>query len=239
MESERNKFNSRIFIGLLLILVGGLYLLNTLTIINVDISDIIFSLPFFVFIVGLIVLMHSTNKTLGLLLVFLGGLFLVPRIFPAVHYSSDILFPVLIITFGVYILLKRPLNWAFYKDKLKRNATRDTLDEITIFGGGHKAIVSENFKGGNLTAIFGGFEIDLSHSRLAPGDNIIDVFFLFGGVTFLVPRDWDIRVSVAPIFGGFSNKVRREPGTAVDTSRTLIIKGITIFGGGEIKPVYV
>ena len=238
MENGKNNFSSRIFIGLLLIIMGFLYLLSTMSILQVDISDIIFSMPFFVFVIGTVVLINSRNKTFGLLLMFVGGLFLVPKIFPSVHYSSDILFPVLIIAFGVYILLKRPLNWAFYKDKLKRNIARDTLDEISIFGGGHKSVNSDSFKGGNITAVFGGFEIDLSQSRLAEGENIIDVFLLFGGVTFLVPRDWDVRVSVAPIFGGFSNKIRREPGVAVDASRSLIIKGVTIFGGGEIKPVY-
>lgn len=240
MEHEKSNFNSRIFIGLLLIFIGGLYLLNTLNVIQIDVSYIIFSFPFLVFAIGVIILVNSRNKTFGLLLVFVGGLFLVPRIFPSVHYNSNILWPVLIIAFGLYILLKHPLNWAFYRNRfINRKVNRDTIDEVTIFGGGHKAVITDNFKGGNLTAVFGGFEIDLSQCRLAEGENVIDVFLLFGGANFLVPRDWDIRVSVAPIFGGFSNKVRKDPGIAIDTTRTLIIKGVTIFGGGELKPVYV
>ncbi len=240
MEHEKNNFNSRIFVGLLLILIGGLYLLNTLSLIQIDVSDIIFSFPFIIFAIGVIILINSRNKTFGLLLIFVGALFLVPKIFPTVHYSSNILFPVLIIVFGVYILLKRPINWAFYHNRIKnRKINRDTLDEVAIFGGGNKVIITDNFKGGNITAIFGGFEIDLSQCRLSEGENVIDVFLLMGGVNFLVPRDWDIRVSVAPIFGGFSNKLRKDPAIAIDTTRTLIIKGVTILGGGELKPVYV
>ena len=58
---------------------------------------------------------------------------------------------------------------------------------------------------------------------------------IFGGTTIMVPKEWNVRVMVTPIFGGFSNKVFRNPIAPVDTTRTLIIKGVTIFGGGEIK----
>ncbi len=106
---------------------------------------------------------------------------------------------------------------------------------MAIFGGGHKVIITENFSGGNITAIFGGSEIDLSNCKLAEGENVIDVLLMFGGTSIFVPKEWNINVNVTPLFGGFSNKWRRNFSGPFDTTHTLVIKGVAIFGGGEIK----
>jgi len=66
----------------------------------------------------------------------------------------------------------------------------------------------------------------------------LNITAIFGGSTIIVPRDWNVLLNVTPLFGGFSNKIRREPNLVVDQSRTLIIKGIAMFGGGEIKSYY-
>jgi hypothetical protein len=42
-------------------------------------------------------------------------------------------------------------------------------------------------------------------------------------------------MNVTSIFGGFSNKSVKDPNASVDLSRTLIIKGLVVFGGGEMK----
>ena len=146
MGNAKNSINTRTLFGLLLIFIGGIYLLSTLDVININISDIIFSFPFFILLLGAIIVINSHNKAFGLLLVFIGSIFLIPRIFPSIHYSSDIIFPVIIITIGIYILLKRPLNWAFYQNKFKKKVTDDNLDEIAIFGGGNKVFHTEGRK---------------------------------------------------------------------------------------------
>ena len=58
---------------------------------------------------------------------------------------------------------------------------------------------------------------------------------MFGGTTIVVPNDWNIVMNVTSIFGGFSNKSVKDPNANVDLSRTLIIKGLVVFGGGELK----
>ncbi|MCK7523582.1 MAG: cell wall-active antibiotics response protein [Ignavibacteriales bacterium] len=66
----------------------------------------------------------------------------------------------------------------------------------------------------------------------------MNITAIFGGSTIIVPRDWNVLLNVTPLFGGFSNKIRREPNLVVDQSRTLVIKGVAMFGGGEIKSYY-
>ena len=51
-----------------------------------------------------------------------------------------------------------------------------------------------------------------------------------------MPDDWDIKIKVQPIFGGFSDTHRIHPQNTDDELKSeLIIKGMVIFGGGEIK----
>ena len=109
------------------------------------------------------------------------------------------------------------------------------IDDISIFGGGSKIISSDNFRGGNVTAIFGGSEINLTGCKLAEGDQIIDVLLIFGGTTIVVPKDWNVIVNVTSILGGFSDKSIRDPNIIPDQSRTLHVKGLAMFGGGEVK----
>ncbi|MHB9011381.1 MAG: LiaF transmembrane domain-containing protein [Ignavibacteriaceae bacterium] len=235
MNNSGNSFSNRIILGLILIFVGGLYLLSTLDLINFNVHHIIFSLPFWAIIWGLVIIKNSRNKAFGILLVFLGALFLIPRIFPNVYYNSDIFFPVLIIAFGIYLMFKRNINWHHCHNRFNKQVNKDQLDDVSIFGGGHKVIISENFKGGNITAIFGGSEIDLSNCKLAEGENVIDVLLMFGGTSIFVPKEWNVNVNVTPLFGGFSNKWRRNFSGPFDSTRTLVIKGVALFGGGEIK----
>jgi len=237
MGNQNNSFNTRIFLGYLLIIVGGLYLLSTLDLINLNIPHIIFSFPFILAAIGFIITINSRNKSLGILLFVIGVFFLLPRIFPGIEYNSDIVFPVIIIAFGIYILIKRSINWNYYRDRFNKKLTKDYLEDTSVFGGGAKVIKSDNFKGGNITAIFGGSEIDLSKCKLAEGENVIDVLMIFGGATILVPIDWDVRINVTPLFGGFSHKSRRDTSIPIDSTRTLVIKGVAIFGGGEVKEV--
>ena len=74
---------------------------------------------------------------------------------------------------------------------------------------------------------------------MAPGENAIDVFCVFGGMKLVIPEGWTVKIRVMSLFGGFSDKHRyRVPETKNDQDSVLIIKGTVIFGGGEIKSYF-
>jgi predicted membrane protein len=244
MEEIKNSRRSgvsgtRIFVGIILILLGGLFLLENLDLIYFDIPRIIFSFPMILIILGAIIMINSRKKNFGILLFVIGIFLMFPRIFPWIHYNASIVFPIIIIILGIFIITRRRdhhSRGAFNVFNNKGNSISiDKIDEISIFGGGEKIISSDNFQGGNVTSIFGGSEIDLTNCKLAPGENVIDILAIFGGNTFIVPKDWNIHIDVFPLFGGFSNKIFRDPGTVVNKDRSLLIKGFVLFGGGEIK----
>ncbi|BDQ03914.1 LiaF domain-containing protein [Ignavibacterium sp.] len=231
MEDINNKTDRRMWLGGAFIVLGFLFFLNSLDILDFSISRIIFSWPFFFLVIGVFITLNTNKKLLGGILSGLGAIFLIPKIFPSVDYNGTIVLAIIFIALGLYIILNRR-----EKEKIAFDQERkDYIDDVAIFGGGNKVITSDNFKGGNITAVFGGSEINLKGCKLAEGTNVIDVLCVFGGTTLIVPQDWNIVLNITPIFGGFSNKLIKDPNAIADQNKTLIIKGLVVFGGGEIK----
>lgn len=236
MPEKSNKIDKRVMLGGILIFLGGLFLLNTMNILNFRFTHVVFSWPFVMMVIGLFVLVNTEKKFLGGILSGIGALFLLERIFPQIDYDGGIIIPILFIVLGTYIILKkRRLDSAsdFLSGTSKVN--KDKIDDVSIFGGGTKIISSNNFQGGNITAIFGGSEINLINCQLAEGDNVLDVLCVFGGTTIILPKEWNVVINVTSVLGGFSNKAIRNPSIVMDQARTLHIKGLAMFGGGEVK----
>ena len=236
MSEYKNSVDKRILLGGILIILGGIFLLNTMNIMHFRIAHVIFSWSFIMFVIGLFVLINTEKKFLGGILTGIGALFLIPRIFPEVDYDGGIIIPIFLIILGIYIIIKKRKSetgseFPFDSSKL----SKDRIDDVSIFGGGTKIISSNNFQGGNITAIFGGSEINLINCQLAEGNNVLDVLCVFGGTTIILPKEWDVVINVTSILGGFSNKAIRNPSVVIDQSRTLHIKGLAMFGGGEVK----
>ena len=236
MSENSNKIDKRVLLGGILIFLGGLFLLNTMNILNFRFTNVVFSWPFIMLVIGLFVLVNTEKKFLGGTLSGIGALFLIERIFPEIDYDGGIIIPILFIVLGTYIILKkRKLDSGseFFSETSK--LSKDKIDDVSIFGGGTKIISSNNFQGGNVTAIFGGSEINLINCQLAEGDNVLDVLCVFGGTTIILPKEWNVVINVTSVLGGFSNKAIRNPSIVIDQSRTLHIKGLAMFGGGEVK----
>lgn len=113
----------------------------------------------------------------------------------------------------------------------------DRFKDLSILWGTKKIIISNNFKGGNATSIFGYSEIDLTDCKLDNKSVVIDILGIFGGSTLIVPKEWNVVVEVFSLFGGFSTIIRRTPETKIDMDKTLTIKGLVLFGYGEVKSI--
>ena len=233
MEENRNSVDKRVVLGSILIGLGGIFFLNSLDIFNFNFGRVIFSWPFFFIVIGMYLTLNTSRKMLGGILAGLGFVFILPRIFPTIDYDGSVVVAIFLIAIGSYIILNQKKK-AEVVDELGQ-ITKDVIDDVAIFGGGTKIVTSDSFRGGNITAVFGGSEIILKGSKLAEGTNSIDILAVFGGTTIVVPNDWNVVMNVTSIFGGFSNKSVKDPNAFVDQSKTLIIKGLVVFGGGELK----
>ncbi len=223
------RVNINLIVGLALVVIGGLFLLDNFDIIYFDMPLWIFRWQSILIIIGLILLVNSKNNTAGYVLITIGVIGWYPEIWP-----------VILIIIGFYILYRRREHTPRTDNKIdssqpSESSQDDYLNDVAIFGGGKKIITSENFRGGKITAIFGGSEIDIYGSKLAEGTHVLDVFAMFGGTDILMHPEWNVKIDVVPIFGGFTDKRRKDADHVPDPERKLIIKGLVLFGGGNLK----
>lgn len=109
----------------------------------------------------------------------------------------------------------------------------DMINSQALFCGIQKRILSKNFKGGKVSAIFGGTEIDLTQADLSE-NAVLSVEVAFGGVKLLMPPHWDLKMGVTNIFAGVEDK-RMYPQSTGESNKVLTITGTVLFGGLEIK----
>jgi len=244
MENERNKpaknpadKSNRFIIGVLLIIAGFILILRKSTVLPEPldhfIDNIVFSWQMLLIVIGVITLAGSDNKTPGIVLICVGGFFMIPQLFTDFFRSFNFFWPTLFIVIGIVLLLNskrigKTLNYT-------SGSKADMIDYVNIFSGAERQLITDNFQGGRITSIFGGGEVDLTRSSLAPGDNVIEITCIFGGTTIIVPENWNVILNITPILGGFTDSRRIGSDVIKDTTRSLTVRGTVIFGGGEIK----
>jgi len=222
----------RLILGLVLIIIGAILILDNLRIIPYPIRYYLFSWEVIVMLIG-VLLIYGKRVGTGLVLIVIGAFFLIPDMLDLSRHQWRMFWPGLLILLGLVIIFRKRLSSLPTGEDSKKDM--DLLDDFTFLGGGEKIITSRNFKGGRVTTVLGGSEYKLDQATLSGEKNVIDLFVLFGGATFFVPEDWNVRVEVTPILGGFSDKRKVDPNAIPDPRKELFIKGMVLFGGGEIK----
>ena len=121
-----------------------------------------------------------------------------------------------------------------FSDWTGRESSDPEFDYMAIFGGIKQRVTVKNFRGGRLTAFFGGFEVDLTRADIEGPSAIIDASALFGGGEIRVPPGWIIEIQGLAILGGYTDETHQEVADAA-TAKRLIVKGIAALGGVVIK----
>ena len=167
------------------------------------------------------------DKTFGLILTVFGG----GQLAKVLGYWSpgpaDIVATSLMAIGGFFVvrgLFGRP-------DRAPGTDASDTVSAFAILSGFERSINSQAFRGGDLTAVMGGCEVDLRRASLR-GPAVIEVFAMWGGIEVRVPEDWTVELRGLPLLAGFVDKTR-PPALASD--KRLIVRGVAIMGGVEIK----
>jgi len=245
-----NSSNStnRLWGGLILLVIGIIFFLKNF---GVDIPDWVISWRTLLIAIGLYIGFKRNFKGAAwLIFVLVGGYFTIEDIgdFDFSRYYFSLIF----IALGLYLILKPkadPLKkWnlkhsgeATAENPLTLNPTEDIssadqsdiIDSVNVFGGAHQRIYSKNLKGGDVVAILGGCELNLSHADFK--DTItLEVVAIFGGIKIIIPPNWEIKSEAAAIFGGIDDKRAVAP-FGEGPRKVLVIKGLALFGGVEIK----
>jgi len=230
--SYKQRTMKRVVFGLVVIVTGVLWMMRNMGAIDDYTASIIFTWPMLLLAIGFISL-FGDSKIFGLILMTVGGFFLASRVYDILLEFKQVFWPTLIIVAGVMILFKAGHT---FKSRVRKQArSNDLLDEVNVFGGGEIRVNSSQFQGGKIEVVFGGSNVILLDSELAEGDNILEISAVFGGFKLIVPAHWNVKIETSNVFGGVVDK-RIITGT-VDMSRTLVVRGSAVFGGGEITSI--
>jgi predicted membrane protein len=233
---DRERGNKRYYFGLILIGIGGILILERLNLIPWSIADLLISWQMLLIAIGVFSLLGG-NRTGGTIMIAIGGIFLVPELVDIPHEIRRLYWPLLLVGAGVALIYRHK----GCKSRIEHGVGEQDLnqfDDFVIFGGREVFINSQDLKGGRSTSIFGGIEYDLRQATLSPQGAYIDTISVFGGCSIKVPLDWNVRNEVTTIFGAFTDK-RGDTfqHSHYDPSKTLVIRGFTVFGGFEVKHV--
>ncbi len=236
------KRMKKIIFGLLVIAAGALLLGFNTGWLPIAYKPIFFSWQMLLISIGLINLFSRESWMFGFILIVVGSFFIIPLlcIFPYNYVNS--FWPALLIVAGILIIFRRRSahhhhhrweKWHRHYQQQETVTGSEFMNEENIFSGSKKKFNGE-FKGGRISNVFGGLELDLTQATLPEGKTELVIECVFGGVTLIVPADWTVQLKTSSVMGGFVDK-RSNIRTMTDTTRELIIKGSAIFGGGEIK----
>lgn len=231
--SIRSNSNGRIWLGAILIIVGALLFLKNF---HFDILNInIFSWPVILLVVGGIILSNHKDSVFGLGLVIVGGIGIASNYFNiSFGYILSEYWPFLLIVLGLYLIFRQNIHKET-DDREFIDSPDYYLDLFSIFSEKTKKIKTDNFFGGKTTTMFGELIVDLTDCKIASGSIAIDTLTLFGSTEILIPTDWQVIIKTTTVFGGFEDKRSRSIPNDENAGNIVIIKGLVLFGGGEIK----
>lgn len=240
--------DSRLIVGLIFLLLGLYFLLNNFDLIPFELPDYITSWQVFLILIGLLLLASRERQGGGIILIVVGLVFLLPEFFDvSVGEVVRQFWPLALVAIGVVLLVRRSrekktTNYAEVGETRVSSGGKpldqvEFIDETAILGSNDRLITSEHFRGGKITTIFGSNEVNFVNARLAEGQHELDLFTLFGSTELTVPRDWDVRVDVTPILGSFEDRRRQPALLPGNPARQLTIRGLVLFGSGELMSV--
>ena len=232
-------FNKKSFWGgLLFIAIGILLLMQNFNLLPFVLPAYVFTWKMLLVVIG-IFLLPSKNWFRGMVCIGVGTYFLLPEAFGIYNVTIAQLWPLALIIIGITIMTNK-----LKKDKKKITINMEKskdgfIENTVIFGGDSKKISSYDFKGGHISVICGGLEMDLTNCTLSKEKNIIDVNIVFGGLSLRVPREWNILSEAVPVMGGIEDDInnRSNRDQYVDPAAELVIRGNVVMGGLEIKRV--
>jgi predicted membrane protein len=231
--SRENRSQHRVVFGILVILVGTLALLDNLHVF--DAREVIHFWPMVFVVFGVLKIFQARDvpgRVLGGALVAIGVAITLRNMgYLTIRWRDW--WPVLLIAGGVFVIVNgkfgRRENGEFGAVEFKSSADA-VVDVGVLMSGVNMANAAPDFKGGRVSAIAGGVEIDLRNASIESGA-ALNVFVFMGGIEIKVPNDWSVVCNVSPVLGGIDNKTV----PPANAAKRLVITGQVVMGAVEVR----
>lgn len=158
------------------------------------------------------------QRAAGVAFLMLGGLFLFTSIL-AVRSA----WPMLMVGFGAFLLWQGVEGATVETNKVSDSPYLSEMALIGVVKRGHRPL---DFRGGSVTAVIGGVELDLRKANLT-STAYLDVVAFWGGIEIKVPEQWTVDARVVALMGAFENKV---DSPSAPGAPHLVVRGHAIMG---------
>ena len=226
MVMTKRRLSPQVILGALIVLVGIVLLFRTTDV--YDAGWLLTYVPLLFVLLGIYALVVSGFRNVvgaGIVIIVAGAWQLVALGYLEADRVWE-LWPLLIVFFGISVLLGQ------YRSRSKPT-TADHPTAMALFGGSELRSQSKQFSGADLTALFGGVELDMRDAEISDPPARVSVTAAFGGVDLVVPREWNVQIDVVPLFGGASDERTRDPDEHENVD--LVVTGLVLFGGVGIE----
>jgi predicted membrane protein len=240
METSRPfRFTPQIVFGLFIVLLGVVFTLSNIGLI--DAEEYLRYWPAFLILYGVVKLAEcrtTSGRIWAVAWIVIGGTLMLNALYLAHIHIWDY-WPVILILVGYGMISgswSRHRRFSRYGSSVADGSTDNDSDSmisgVAVMGGYKRTNNSQDFHGGELTAVMGGIELDLRSASIKQNEAILDIFAFWGGVKIRIPEDWSVVLEAVPVLGGFEDKTLPPKS---DTRKRLIIRGYAVMGGGEIS----
>jgi hypothetical protein len=156
--------------------------------------------------------------------IFLGAIIIIFGV--SILFNIDIiriLFPLLLIWLGIRIIGGKTSSPFLTKSE----SHEGKIKHVAIFSEMNQKVQHDNLEEGEIIAILGGGNIDLSAVKTKNKRVKLDLVAILGGIKVTLPPNWSVRSEGVGILGGFNNNA----GTDVKKTVEVEVKGVAILGG--------
>lgn len=226
------RVGGQVVFGLIVITLGVLLTLDNMGVFEA--REILRYWPALLIVWGITKLTTSEGggRFFGIMLTLGGSLLLLDKLY-VIDFGWREFWPLLLIAIGGTMLWNSLTRRTQTISPVSSGTETDSVvNHFALMGGIARVNSSQDFRGGELSAIMGGVELDLRHANMQSGEAILNIFAFWGGIELRVPEDWTVIVRATPIMGGVEDTTRGPKG---DAKKKLIINGTAIMGGAEIK----
>jgi predicted membrane protein len=234
--------------GLILIIIGVLFLLHKLPATTGWFPNFLFTWPVLLIGIGLFTGVKSRfQNPAWVILMLIGGYFLLSENALISLNLRPYAVPIGIIILGILVIVKRNRRCSPHSKKFRQwqhgyhqgkfnepvDASEDVVNVSSTFGNVERNVFSKDFKGGTISSVFGGAQVNFAQADFQ-GTAVIDVSIMFGGADIIIPSNWNLKNEISVVFGGIEDR-RTVTSNIHESGRTLILRGNIMFGGIEIK----
>lgn len=225
----------RLIAGIIVIIIGGLFLLNN-TVESINLGSVFQFWPLILIILGVALLIKDRLRSLfgPLILIVIGGLFLISNL---EILSISQYWPALLILIGLAIII------GGFRRKTRRQRSPsasvidaspnsdDNTNDATLSSANRT--INGAFKNDHAKIVMGSLMLDMRNAHIPDKPATLDISIVMGEAKIRLPSEWNVQITSTATMG--ESKDTRSSSPTSSDHPDLIITGSVVMGSLKIE----